>query len=177
MEPLKQLRMQRNLDIPLPEMPPLAAGLAIVDALVQEGPKAWEAIITDSFGAPTSYDKIRNDPACAPERVFLLMVNGVSAATTTVQLPAARPGWGVVHMVGVHRDFLGHGYGRLMVLRALHDMQQRGLQAATLTTDDFRLPAIRTYLGLGFAPVMEDDTMPGRWDAVNAKLATYRKQG
>ncbi len=174
---LKQLRMLRSLTDPLPDMPVLVPGCTLITGDAPGGPAAWEAIITDSFERPHSFDQIRNDATCAPERVFLLMVDGQPAATASVQHPADKPDLGVVHMVGVHSIFLGHRFGRLMVLRALHAIRKSGRVAAELTTDDFRLPAIRTYLGLGFVPVMEDDTMPARWDAVHAKLAAYRKNG
>ena len=39
-----------------------------------------------------------------------------------------------------------------------------------LTTDDFRIPAVKVYLSLGFIPVLHDDTMPGRWKAVAAQI-------
>lgn len=172
----KQLRMQRSLSAPLPALPPLPPGFEVITAQTPQGPLAWEQIITDSFGYPSSFDQILNDPTCAPGRVFVLMADGVPAATASVQYPN-KQGLGVVHMVGVHSRFLGHGYGRFMVLWALYDMQKSGLTAAALTTDDFRLPAIRTYQKLGFDPVMEDDTMPARWDAVYAKLALHTKQG
>jgi hypothetical protein len=45
----------------------------------------------------------------------------------------------------------------------------RGCKRITLTTDDFRLAAIKTYLDGGFCPVMwqdDDSDMKARWDTV-----------
>jgi len=42
-----------------------------------------------------------------------------------------------------------------------------------ISTDDFRLPAIKTYLDAGFRPVLwsdPDSDQRGRWDAVIAAL-------
>ena len=44
-------------------------------------------------------------------------------------------------------------------------------QQAALLTDDPRLPAIKTYLNLGFVPEHRDDTHPARWEAVAGRLA------
>ena len=39
-----------------------------------------------------------------------------------------------------------------------------------LTTDDFRLPAIKTYLNLGFLPVLWSEDARERWDSVLKEL-------
>jgi mycothiol synthase len=69
----------------------------------------------------------------------------------------------------------GRGLGRLVCLAVLHYLRHRGDVAAELSTDDFRLSAIRTYLGLGFVPVsltaMADrDDHESRWSAVFTRL-------
>ena len=35
-----------------------------------------------------------------------------------------------------------------------------------LKTDDFRIPAIRSYLRFGFQPVLEGEGMKERWDKI-----------
>ena len=49
-------------------------------------------------------------------------------------------------------------------------MRERGYAAAFLGTDDFRVPAVRTYLGLGFVPDYVEDSHRLRWSAVFAKI-------
>ena len=39
-----------------------------------------------------------------------------------------------------------------------------------LSTDDWRLPAIKVYLKLGYEPLLYADDMKGRWKAVCGKL-------
>ncbi|MGI6671094.1 MAG: GNAT family N-acetyltransferase [Christensenellales bacterium] len=174
MTELKQLHMQRDLRKPLPSLPPLDSACSIITAMSDGGPAAWECIIESSFERHVPFEQITRDTTCALNRVFILMCNGQPAATASVQ-QFTTPGMGKVHMVGTHKDFRGHGYGRLMVLTALHHMQANSILTAQLTTDDFRLPAIHTYLGLGFEPMMVDETMPARWAAVHKNLAAYSK--
>ena len=73
---------------------------------------------------------------------------------------------GYVHMVGVHADYCGHGLGGWLNRIALAALSRMGCQGAWLTTDDWRLPAIRSYLRYGFRPVLYDDDMEERWTKV-----------
>ncbi len=75
-------------------------------------------------------------------------------------------GWAQL-MTGAHR---GRRLGRCVSLAALRHMRQRGCQRAVLDTDDDRLPAIRTYLALGFVPHMVEDDHPARWQRVMSHL-------
>jgi hypothetical protein len=43
---------------------------------------------------------------------------------------------------------------------------EAGCHGAYLTTDDFRVPAIRSYLRAGFLPVLYQEDMAQRWAAV-----------
>ena len=47
---------------------------------------------------------------------------------------------------------------------------QAGYEEIYLRTDDFRLPALKVYLKLGYEPLLYADDMKGRWKAVCAKL-------
>jgi mycothiol synthase len=82
---------------------------------------------------------------------------------------------GNVHMVCALPSHRGRGLGRLVTLAVLHYLRGRGDQSADLTTDDFRLAAIKSYLGLGFVPVYRTDPErlddhEARWSAIVARL-------
>ncbi|MGH2353176.1 MAG: GNAT family N-acetyltransferase [Chloroflexota bacterium] len=84
---------------------------------------------------------------------------------------------GNVHMVCALPSHRGLGLGRLVTLAVLHNLRERGFRSADLTTDDFRLAAIKSYLGLGFVPAyLTDpdrlDDHEARWSAVFATLLT-----
>src|SRR5512143_1510720 len=64
---------------------------------------------------------------------------------------AAEIGWVVVDPA--HR---GRGLARAIVLAMLGLVRERGYRYAFLRTEPFRVPAIKLYLKLGFAPEMVD---------------------
>jgi mycothiol synthase len=86
---------------------------------------------------------------------------------------------GNVHMVCALAEHRGRGLGRLVTLAVLRHLRQRGFASADLSTDDFRLPAIKSYLGLGFVPVYltdadRTDDHEARWSAIFAHLHAPR---
>lgn len=118
-------------------------------------------------------DSIRNYPDLDPARdlFFVTDEDGVRVATSAAVRHAN--GEGYIHMVGSLPSCRGKGIGHAMLSRALEELQARGCAVITLTTDDHRLAAIKTYLDAGFRPVLWDDPdsdMQARWDAVIAAL-------
>jgi mycothiol synthase len=75
-------------------------------------------------------------------------------------------GWVVV--APEHR---GRGLGLLVCQAVLESMVLLGYDHAYLLTDDHRLPAIKTYLRLGFGPALVDPSHPARWAAIHGQLA------
>jgi mycothiol synthase len=78
---------------------------------------------------------------------------------------------GTLHMVAALPEHRGRGLGRLVCLAVLHHFRGRGFRAVDLSTDDFRVPAIKSYLGLGFVPEYLDDPTgfdnhEARWSAL-----------
>ena len=51
---------------------------------------------------------------------------------------------------------MGKNLGYSLSLAALNYFRKKGIKEVFLYTDDFRLPAIKTYLKLGFKPVILD---------------------
>jgi mycothiol synthase len=80
---------------------------------------------------------------------------------------------GYVHMVCVRPEHRGRRLGYWLTLAVLHYFRNRGFKRAILDTDDFRLPAIRVYLDLGFEPELTHASHPGRWDAVARALRQH----
>jgi mycothiol synthase len=75
-------------------------------------------------------------------------------------------GTGYVHFVGTLKGSQGLGLGRAITLQALHGFVERGLTRAVLNTADFRLPAVRLYLQLGFIPEYREDGERAAWSAL-----------
>lgn len=77
---------------------------------------------------------------------------------------------GYVHWVGVHQSAQGRRLGYWSNLFILHEFVKWGYRSAMLDTDDFRLPALKTYLNLGFEPVIVAPDHVQRWEAIKSKL-------
>ncbi|MDD6884926.1 MAG: GNAT family N-acetyltransferase [Eubacteriales bacterium] len=174
MEDTRQLAMRLDLTQDLPDIGPMPEDITVTTAAEPGGPRAWEVIVENSFGKPCSYESIAKDPACAPERVFILRQFGQPVATASAQI-GDDPTRGTVHMVGTNRYYAGNGAGLHAVYVVLKYMKEHGVRTASLLTDDFRLPAIAIYKRLGFEPVAEDESMRRRWAEIDKKLAAYHK--
>ena len=77
---------------------------------------------------------------------------------------------GFLDTVGVDPDFRGQGFGRMVSLLALHRLRDRGFKHVILSSNDFRLQAIRLYLMLGFRPLYLHPGDRFRWKSVTRRL-------
>jgi len=135
----------------------------------------WRRILAESFaGDPArySFDRImRSDPAFQPERVFFLTWGVTPVATAGAYYrPHVRTDASMIHYVAVRPAHQGKRLGYWVTLAALRRMVEEGFGAAWLSTDDFRLPAIRTYLNLGFEPWLVHENQRARWRDVFTEL-------
>ena len=136
---------------------------------------AWEKLIEDAFGTHFSFDSaIRNAGDYRPEYVLYISRRGRDIATTTAVEKDIFPGEGWLRMVAVSPEARGAGVGKLIVLAALHSLAERGYKTAVLSTDDFRLPAIRLYLSLGFQPLCNHESHKARWQKVFSEIQKAR---
>lgn len=128
----------------------------------------WERVMTAAFGEkdpPWSFAaSMGRDAACAPERVLLLTCGDVPVATASAWYrPEWGPDTGYVHFVGTSPEHGGRKLGYWVSLAVLHRFVFEGRARAVLQTDDHRVPAIKTYLQLGFAPYLVDEDQRDRW--------------
>ncbi len=98
-----------------------------------------------------------------PESVFFILDGEEPVATTTLLLQDGQ--LGVVHMVAVRPDYLGRGLGNYLNRIALAEASRIGCVGVRLTTDEWRVPAVKSYLKYGFRPVLYEEDMEGRWTA------------
>ena len=157
-------------------LPPLALppGVCLLAFREDGGPAAWAHIVNTAFGRDFTFDeKMRAEPAFRPERIFFLGQGGqpvaVAAAWEREKCP---PGTGYLHYVAVLPEARGQALGYWVSLAALHQMRREGNLSAILETQDERLPAIKTYLKLGFAPDLTGHkSYPARWEKILAQLS------
>lgn len=106
------------------------------------------------------------------EHVYFITFGGQPVATACVDLQGASPGeFAAVGWVAVDPSHQGKRLGYQITLAALYGVRSLGYKAAFLLTDDFRLPAVKTYLNLGFEPDLSHESYPARWEALQEKLA------
>ena len=139
----------------------------------------WARIINDSFGGNMSVadavQSLMSQKQFVAEGLFFAAFQGTPVGTACAWCtPPDEVEVCDIHMVGVVRDHQGHGLGKLVSLYVLHFLAKRGVRGAQLNTDDDRLPAIKTYLNLGFKPSYRDASQPKRWQAVYDSLGIIR---
>jgi mycothiol synthase len=117
--------------------------------------KHWEQLVLLSFDRERSFhEEIGSQPYFQTERVIFIFFGETPVATATAWFQAEfGEEVGYLHMVGAHPDYSGWGLGYAVSLAALLQMRADGKLKSVLETDDFRLPAIKTYLKLAFQPV------------------------
>jgi len=136
--------------------------------------KHWERIIQQSFGKEISFQRtMKEDEAFCPERIKFVCYQDQPVATASAWYRQKwGPNTGYLHMVGCDKQQTGIKLGYWVSLAALYQFQYEGRINAILETDDFRLPAIKTYLNLKFEPHIIHDNQHDRWTQIVNKLNT-----
>lgn len=166
----------------LPDGAPRASsrGFAVREAV--HGDEAGLAqVLAAAFGDRTwSDERVQRELTGAEDvlEVFVAEDEDGIVATASARRFEKFPGLGYVHWVAVAPEKRGQRLGRFVVEAVTEYFSRAGVPGVILETDDERLPAIATYLGLGFVPeYLADDHRP-RWSQVFAALgdAQSRKE-
>ena len=100
----------------------------------------------------------------AVENVFFICHEGKPIATiTAVKHREGYADIGYVHMVACLPEYRGKGLGTQLNNIVCEQFEKWCCVSSYLTTDDFRLPAIRSYISAGFLPDMAGEDMDARW--------------
>ena len=170
----RQLRMVRpNLE-DLPELElPVGYGMRTY----RTGDEVhWARIISDSFGgtertAQDTENEITGRDVFVPDGLYFATHQGVPVGTACAWRQSVdEKDVGYVHMVGVVAEHTGHKLGKWVSLAVLCYFRDNNFKCSMLDTDDFRIPAIKTYLNLGFIPVYVEQGQPERWRNIFKKL-------
>ena len=102
------------------------------------------------------------EPFYEENKCFFILENGKAVATTTVICNYEKKE-GHIHMVACHECARGKGYGTLLNRIAEFTLKSEGMKTAHLTTDDWRIPAIKSYLRIGFTPDLSTEDFKTRW--------------
>ncbi|MDX2111604.1 MAG: hypothetical protein SFY80_15340 [Verrucomicrobiota bacterium] len=132
----------------------------------------WTAIINDSFGGERTEHDFQNsmgtDSAHHRDRIFYVFDDKEQPCATASAYGHAPLGY--VHYVGTRPKFAGKRLGYWVSLAVLYKFKELGYTNAELDSDDFRIPALKIYLDLGFLPVIVHPNQEDRWRDVAAAL-------
>jgi mycothiol synthase len=159
----------------LRELPPLElpSGYRLRVAMPEDAP-GLGAVLTAAFDEAWDLEVTRrrliDDPSVAAIYVIEREAGPIVATASSRLVPDQYPGSGYLHWVGADPAEKGKRLGRQVTLAVLHDFARRGLADSVLETDDWRLPAIATYLKCGYVPEPREPVDADRWAAVRAAL-------
>ena len=167
---MAQLKMYWFPGTPIDD-PPLPEGYSISNYKGEEDKAAWVEICKNGLvgddatdaafdDAITSWDDI--DPY---KDVFFLDYKGEHIGTVTAFKFLDRNA-GDMHMVGIRTDFRGRKLSKYLSAITLKKLSAEGVDYISLTTDEWRKGAVKSYLTAGFLPVEYDMNMENRWNAV-----------
>ncbi len=136
----------------------------------------WVEICSDGLIDPTTgYERFHQEitNADGPEALrdtCFIEKDGKKIATFTVVPNMWSTGLGNIHMVACKSEYRGLGIGKFITDYSLKALKEIGKDKIFLLTNDYRLPALKAYIGAGFLPVnypTDDGTlMPERWQKI-----------
>src|SRR6266545_2626199 len=136
---------------------------------------AWAAIMNtgemDHWDAARTREKLTGVPwpQFDPDGLYFVThgpeEQPVGSACAWLSDPAEKE-TGVLHMVCVLPEHRGHNLSYVLCLAVLHRFRERGFRAVRLNTGDWRLGAVKTYLKLGFQPLINKPEQPAAWEQV-----------
>jgi mycothiol synthase len=131
-------------------------------------------LLTAAFEEQWDVGRVRGALLDAPDVVRTWVVEGpdghLLATASERLLPDTYPDAGYLHWVASAPAARGVGLGSLVTLACLAGFAGRGLPRAVLETEDFRVPAVRTYLRLGFVPEYRTEDERMRWSGLFPRL-------
>lgn len=165
-----QLVMLRPHLDELPEVPPLPGGYRL-RPYAEGDMSSLVATLADSFREYWDAPRVARELTAAPDvQTVYVVAHGDTVVGTASSrfVPTRYPDAGYIHWVGVSSEHLRRGIASALLVRVLHEFKERGYPAAVLETDDFRIPAIRSYMKLGFVPIYDvlGEDHRARWSQV-----------
>jgi mycothiol synthase len=106
---------------------------------------------------------------------FFFLVERSSGALVATSMAchnptALHPFGATLSCVAVDPEHRGRGLGQVVSAAATRRLLEAGYTDIYMETDDWRLPAIKVYLVMGWVPFLFQSDMPGRWKLVLEKL-------
>ena len=112
------------------------------------------------------YKTCMTDLPTYDERLCFFIAEGDRAAATVTILCDREKKHAVCHMVACDPAYRGKGLGNALSAIFVSAAKEEGMLTASLRTDDWRVPAIKTYLKYGFTPDLSSDDYKLRWKTI-----------
>jgi len=169
-----QLRMVRH---DLDKLPSLQCPDGYHIRTYQNGDAAhWARIMDRAFvdkgrTAQDTYANVINQPNFDPDGFCFVVHKDIPIGTAC--------GWnrdirgkqvGYIDMLAVLPEHTGHKLGKWLTVFLLYYFRTQHATSVMLDTDDFRLPAIKNYLNLGFVPTYLRENHAQRWQNIFEKI-------
>lgn len=170
----RQLRMVHRSPDDLPEIG-LPKGYEL-RTYIPGDEAAWAEIMNTGIGSWTVervHEELTGKPQFRADGLFFITCQDKAVASACAwTLEPGELEKGYLHMVCVLPEHRGKQLGYLVTLAVLHYFREHGFKEVWLSTDDQRLPAVKSYLRLGFEPFYEDDAHVERWQNVFKTIST-----
>ena len=145
--------------------------------IYQKGDEAhWARIMDRTFvdlgrTVQDAYANVINQPNFDPNGFCFVVHKDVPIGTACAWNRCVRGKTvGYIDMLAVLPEHTGHKLGKWLTVFLLHYFKAQHVVCVLLDTDDFRLPAIKNYLNLGFVPIYVHENHVQRWRNVFEKL-------
>ena len=172
-----QLKMARHS---LENLPTLQCPEGYHIRTYQPGDEIYWARIMDSVfvdkdrTAQDAFTEVINQPNFDPDGFCFVIHEDIPIGTACAwkEFLRGKP-IGYIDMLAVLPEHTGRKLGKWLTVFLLHYFKARCMASVMLDTDDFRLPAIKNYLNLGFVPVYAGDNHRLRWQNIFKKLDLF----
>lgn len=161
-----QLHMYRP-DVPLPPMQ-LPEGYILRSARLEDGTQLCHCFrggyLSIEEESQELFEKnILSAPGASLDRIMVLENADHQIVATATAKYTDDPSLGKIGMVASPVEFRGMGLSKYVCWAVIDLLRKNGRMTSTLSTDDFRLGAIKTYLRVGYLPVLYQEDMEARW--------------
>ena len=167
---MAQLKMYWFPGTPVNEVP-LPEGYSVSNYKCESDKLAWcecckNGLVGDDADESTFYDIIeKREDVDIFKDVFFIDYNGEHVGTVTAYVHKSE-NIGDMHMVGIKTEYRGRGLAKYLNFITVKKLSAEGVRFISLTTDEWRKGAVKSYLSGGFLPVEYDEGMTERWEAV-----------
>ena len=160
---------------PLPAISAIPAPYSLSIVASEDIDRARALIETDGPLSDSGWSRFCD--AVVPDGVFVIRERPSSAWVGTISAvhnPAATrfyfPGGGELGYLVVAPGHRGRGLGAALITAALRRLRRGGYRHIFLGVQSWRLPAIRSYLRVGFQPFIHAPGLVSRWESVFADM-------